>query len=328
MLVDTSVVRVGVEIEVPIWDNERTFHDVARELLAKDHMIGGETLWEEIHTYSCDCKAGGCRTVRSGDVIVPPIVSMTYDASLPETGAEFVTSTVLLADHSLDEIREIWDIVVKDAVWTDQLMDKYGNDKCSPSVHLHVSATTPQYSMKKYKIPSMATMEEGLKADGLHVLSLFVPELFALASTTSQRRGLHYRQPVRWADKKGHHGFIDVRHFVPGELVYIEWRLFEAAYSSWEYVESCAFLASTLTRALLVEKTLNKLMAAGYSNKYDQKIMLAAFYEDDLEGVLALVDGERFNVLRDLCMREIEDDTRGGIMLARLFDRAEANYVV
>src|SRR5690606_25973736 len=141
MLVERGVVKVGIEIEIPTWKNGRNYAAVVKDLLNAGYMMGEERHWREIHTYRCRCEYG-CALVRSGDVYVPPLVSATYDASLPREGGEFVVSPVVLLD-GLTPIREIWDIVTRDAVWTDQLPDRRGDNLCSPSIHLHCSVTLP-----------------------------------------------------------------------------------------------------------------------------------------------------------------------------------------
>src|SRR5690606_41061365 len=95
MLVERGVVKVGIEIEIPTWKNGRDYRAVVRDLLNAGYMMGGERNWQEIHTYGCQCEYG-CGLVRSGDVYVPPLVSATYDSSLP---CEDRKSTRLNSSH-------------------------------------------------------------------------------------------------------------------------------------------------------------------------------------------------------------------------------------
>lgn len=328
MLVDRGIVRVGVEIEVPVWDNGSSFATVARELIDAGYMLEDPTgrEWTSTHSYGCTC-AALCGKVRSGDVFIPPLVSLTYDASLPESGGEFVTSPVLLLEDGLGSLREIWEIITRDAVWTDQLPNRRGNGNCSPSIHLHVSATDPEPIPKKkdgkliwreMEMPTDPTVAD----DYTHALVLYGPEMLQLASTCGISRGLFFRKPVRKADQRGHHGIIHVRNVKP-KMLHIEWRLFEAAYDNWPYVEASAYFAAGLTRALKRGEAFRELMGYGYMHAYDQGLLDEAVREDNVVKALELVDPNRLNALRDITVRELDDDARSVEMVRALFGEAE-----
>lgn len=321
MLVNNGLVRVGMEIEVVRWTNGRTYQMVADELLKAGYMLGESDNWQEYHTYGCKCHLG-CGNVRSGNIYYPPLVSITYDASLPITGAEFVTSAVLMEENGLDELKEIWSIVSREAVWDNKAKNKNGG-LSSPSIHLHVSALDQN---RPYGGPLSGQEQVGLINDIVHALSLFGPEFVALASTAGNVRGLSYRKPVRYADQNGHHGFVHVRKYNRG-LVYIEWRVFEASYDDWDYIESAAYLSSSLTRALLnTESTVMQLMRGGYSSELYPERLEDAVRSDDSFALLQLVDPVRLTVLRDVCLSGLDDDVRGQHLLADLFSRTEEKY--
>jgi len=323
MLVERGVVKVGIEIEIPTWKNGRNYTAVVRDLLNAGYMMGGEQNWREIHTYRCRCEYG-CGLVRSGDVFVPPLVSATYDASLPREGGEFVVSPIVLLDGGLAPIREIWDIVTRDAVWTDQLPDRRGDRMCSPSIHLHCSVTLPnvRWEERREEPRRRPITGDPLANDVLHALFLFGPELLLLADTAGVRRGLRFRQLLRAADQGGHHGFVDIRAAREGYL-HVEWRLFEAAYENFEYVEAAAYLSGVLTRALVERANLNRLMAAGLLNSFDENELTIAVFDENMDAVLGMVSSERFRTLRDMVLTFIDDDRRGYEILSRLFERAE-----
>jgi hypothetical protein len=326
MLVEQGVVRVGMEIEVAAWDNGRTYKMVASDLIDAGYMMGTPETWAKLHDYRCRCDPGGCRTVRTGHVIYPPLVSLTYDASLPSTGGEFVTSPIIVTDSGMEPLKDIWDIVVRDAVWSNKLKDKNGAP-CSPSVHLHISAQTESDSSgMKYIPPDGSGRGNHLIDDLTHALSLFAPEFIALASVTNYKRGLSYRKPIRFADQQGHHGFVHVRGFTPSGKVYIEWRMAEAAYDNWEYVESTAMTSALITRAFLKESTMPQFMSEGYSDLIDPKLLNEAVRNDDTDLLLKLVSPRRLEFLRSVCMQETEDDTVGAILVPSLFNRAQELY--
>jgi len=323
---DKGLLKIGLEIEVCGWENGRTYQDVAKDLVEHEpqgYMQGPIEQWQEYHQYHCSCDSGGCRQVRRGDLIVPPLVSMTYDASLPKTGAEFIVSPILLADGSsgMNMLKEIWDIVVKDSLWLDEGINYHGGDSVSPSIHIHVSA-----NMAHKADYGVANMSNTFAQDIMHAVELFSPELFALAeSGQSNRRGLQYRLPNRMSiyndDMGSHHGFIQVRAAVPTQLVYIEWRLFEAAYTDWEYVEARAYLASVLTRALLDRNNLGTLMSKGYDKPYDETQLYRVSRQDDLPGLLELVNMDRLSSLRELCLGQIDDDQYGFLIIDNMFEK-------
>ncbi len=148
-------------------------------------------------------------------------------------------------------------------------------------------------------------------------------ELIAVASSAGVKRGLTFRQPLRFIEDTPHHGFIQIKKAFPGQVVYIEWRLFEAVYEDWEYVEACGFLAAALTRGLLHEQIFTQLMAHGYANPYDMEVAQLATADNDTEKVLELVSVERLEMLRDICLGELNDDPYGVTLLGNLFAKTE-----
>lgn len=316
MLVDQGVIKVGTEIEIVKWDNDRTYQKVCEDLIDAEYMVGPKAQWKKHHKYHCKCEKGGCGQVRSGKLIVPPLVSMTYDGSLPKTGAEFIISPILLAENTFRaQLEDIWSIICEDAVWSLDEADYYENDgSASPSIHLHVSVTS--------KTPSMVNQSLMAENDILHALSLFTPELFLLADVTGKRRGLNFRLPSRYhIENDPHHGFIQVR-LVSNNMVYIEWRLIEAAYEDWDYVEGFAYLAAALTRCFKDPAGMSWFMSTGYEHPYLHDDMEVAVNTNDTEKLLRLVNVSRFNMLRDLCISSLDDDEYGANIVNGLFDRA------
>ena len=322
MLIDRGVIKVGLEIEIPKW-NGRTYPQVAADLVEADYMLGPPEQWAEHHKYHCTCTQGGCKEVRSGNLIVPPLVSLTYDGSLPKTGAEFIVSPILLSEMQLQrQLGEIWEIITRNAVWSMDLPDYQGHEgKASPSIHLHVSA-----NLNKNEEYENTTPNSTFTTDILHALSLFSPEFILLADHDNFRRGLQYRIPSRQyihADQM-HHGFIDVRSSKPNAIVYIEWRLFEAVFDDWEYLENAVYMSAGITRSFLNMDTISRMMATGYSNTYSDSELWAACQSDQTEKALHMVNRERLNFLRTICLDELDDDPYAVKVIHRIFDRAEA----
>lgn len=315
MQVEKGVIRVGLEVEVADWKNGYSYQKVCSDLVDAQYMLGPKSLWESRHNYHCNCQEGGCYNVRRGEIVQPPLVSMTYDASLPDHGAEFITSPILMGSEGISQLKEIWDIITANAKWNDNLINMHGGAS-SPSVHLHVSTALDN--------PTKYDSHNQYREDALHAFSLITPELFALAGLSQYTRGLTYRLPHRMAiyeDQMGqHHGFIHVRRLIPEVFSYVEWRLFEADYENWQYIESAAYLSAVLTRSLLARNGVQKLMQIGYTNPYDDEQMMDYIDDDDVIGVESLINQERLDLLRTLCLDNIDDDHYGQELLYNMFD--------
>ena len=325
MLLERGVMKIGMEIEVAKWD-DYSYQRVAGDLIEAKYMLGPPEQWSEYHSYHCSCKEGGCRDVRRGHIMIPPLTVMTYDGTLPSTGAEFIISPILLADESqgLAMLQEIWDIVTARAVWSDTGQNIHGGS-VSPSIHLHVSATIKPGD--GYAIPNNPTYS----GDILHALEMFSPELFVLAEASiadKNRRGLKFRWPDRTAmlndmESGTHHGFVQVREASPDKSVYIEWRLFEAAYHDWRYVESATYLSALLTRALLNKAFIGQLLTAGYAQPYHEAALRGAIDNNNLPALLQVADKTRLDTLRSICLEQIDDDNYGFHLVDDMFSRAE-----
>jgi hypothetical protein len=318
LLPENGIIRVGAEIEVAQWADGARYQDVAANLVEAGFMEGTARHWDTYHDYNCRCEFG-CERVASGAVLLPqPLVSMQYDASLPNTGAEFIISPVLLIDGMV-EMRRIWEIITEKAVWAIGMADRRGRP-ASPSIHLHVSATRPGFDATRMRMRA-----NGIRIDdALHGLSLFAPELLLLSDIEEFRRGILYRQPWRQADGNGrHHGFVHIRDIRPPDTAYIEWRMFEAAYNDWDYFESAAYLAAALTRALLRTDFPATLMRMGYEEPVPTTRIEQAINHDSTAEILDLVSRTRLRSLRQIVMAEMNDDALGLDRLTALFEGAE-----
>lgn len=317
MQIDHGIVKLGFEIEVPAW-NAGSYTSVAERLVEQGNMMSPVDQWDSTHTYHCDCLQGGCTYVRNGQVMYPPIVSMTYDGSLPEEGAEFVTTPIILGSTGLKHFKPIWETVCQDAVWTMELENIHGG-MCSPSIHVHASARAvdhdDHYGNHQYRDELLQT------------LTLFAPEFYILADRPGQRRGTKYRLPTREAmyrdDQGTHHGFVQVRSWNPGDYCYIEWRLFEAAYDSWEYMAQAAYLSATLSRALIHKENERTLTAVGNMFPHDDRALTEAGWDNRVHDVFGFANHERMDTLRQLCIQQISDDPEGEDLLRNMFAQAQ-----
>jgi hypothetical protein len=160
----------------------------------------------------------------------------------------------------------------------------------------------------------------------LHAVSLFAPEFFALAALAKERRGLTYRLPDRLSmsqhDNGWHHGFVQVRRAIPNKFVHIEWRLFEAAYDNWQYVERAAYVAAGLTRALLHDSVFSTLMGTGYGHPFSDAALQNAVRANDVDKVLMQVNFNRMNALREVILQHLDDDTYASEQVAAVFAQA------
>lgn len=315
MIIDRGVVKAGFEIEIPRWKNGNNYELVTRRLIDEGYMMGEWDDWAEIHRYRCTC-GNGCGQVRRGDVYYPPIVSATYDASLPQGGCEYVTSPIVLINGGMEAVRPIWDIVTRDAEWTMELPRLRGDGLCSPSIHIHVSVTNPEPDEEL-----MATDDGSLAGDIMHALYAYSPELLLLADTAGVRRGLEFRQLLR--GNGGHHGFVHLRRAQDGDFLHIEWRLFEAAYDSWDYVEAVTYVSAALTRICSTTPGTQELLQGGLTNPFDRVALTRAVASNDTAAALAHANADRLLDLRRRLLDSLDDDVRGMEMVDALFAQAE-----
>lgn len=314
MLPERGVVKIGLEVEVAAWRAGRTRAGVVRALHEGGYLLGEIESWAQTHTYHCNCD-NGCRRVREGDVYIPPIVSMTYDASLPDRGAEFIVSPVLLVDGGLDMLRPVWDHVANNAEWTMNATNR-GGGPASPSIHIHCSVTNGDVAPNDY------LANETVTSDILYALWLFSPELFLLADTAGVRRKVEYRVPTRMG---GHHGFVQVRRARLPNFLHIEWRLFEAAYNSWDYVRRATYTTAALTRLMLDYDKVTDILSRGISLPVSGESIRKAVLNNSTEEVLALASVDRLNLLKQLCCDELDDDMEGQALVEAFFEEAAAN---
>lgn len=315
-----DLVKVGFEIEVVQFKQGETFTSVASQLMTKGYMPNDGDDWNGVHEYGCRC-AQVCRHVRGGDVMSPPMVSLTYDASLPQTGGEFVTSAIPVEDEFLAQFKDIWSTISSRSIWNNTLMNRRANDVASPGFHVHCSATDTYGKIRA--TAARGFVHNRYMEDVSSLLTFFGPELFRLAVLASNIRGMYYRQPLRYVegDRYGHHGAFQVRAASPG-AAYVEWRLWEMEYEDWDYVAGVTYVSAALTRALSNPGTISALMGVAWAYPLDESIAEKAVMSDALGEYLDLSDESRFNALHQLVLENLEDDDAGREYADALFRKA------
>lgn len=254
------VPKFGVEIEVVRWKN-RTRTRVCKDLIEAELMSVDGKFDEQFHQYHCTCRV--CRAWSTGKVPWPIQVVQQYDASLPDEGGEFITSPMLCTELFMDGFKTVWDTVAKSADWTMNVPNRRGTPS-SPSIHVHVSVENPFKEVINARLARQA-------------LWGFLPELFAIAGVCGTDRGVEFRHPD---PDMGHHSAINIcsmgrdedgdvavtglRQVRPRERnrqdgMRLEWRIWEAAYTDWEYTEGVVALSCAMTQ-LVANRDMAKLL--------------------------------------------------------------------
>ena len=290
------VPKVGLEIEIVQW-TERTRGQVCQDLINAELMSARGNFVREYHRYHCECSV--CEAWADGKVPWPIQTVQQYDASLPDTGGEFITSPLLVTDLFLDGLEEVWNIVVRDAQWRADVPNRRGGPS-SPSIHVHVSVENPFKEVFSSRLAHEAIWD-------------FLPELFTVASVCGLDRGIDYRKPDRAA---GHHSAVNIRQMGYGvdsleegasiprrggrdaAAIRLEWRMWEAAYTDWPYVKGAVVLSAAFTQ-LVANRDMAKLFSAS----------AALFNEDDgdrvddcesTEAILDMFSDKRFSFLCEM----------------------------
>ncbi len=310
MLIENGLIRVGLEIEVPYW-RDRDLNDVTDMLHEAGYIYGTHNAYEETHQYHCGCSAG-CSKVRAGKVMVPPIVAVQYDASLPSSGGEFITSPIIMGQFGINEIRPIWEIITEGAVWDDAI-EAINGDYSSPSIHLHISALAA--GAANFDDEPIAHSEV------MTALEFFTPEIFTLSDLGDYKRGMTYRLPTRRqiSHDNTHHGWIQPRAIKYDRNVYLEWRLWEAEYGHWEYVNRAAYLGAALGRVMMSRDRVIDLIAKGAALSPD---LSKLDYATQVDHITQLLDADRLETLERIIVENLEDDTMGVQTITNMFEDA------
>lgn len=245
---------VGMEVEVPTWKHSvADYRSVAKSMIAEGYM--DQTYAKKWHTWKCTC----AKCTRWDDELIAPWPvqwKTTYDGSIPEEGAEFITSPFIPTALYVDEIEKAFKLICDNALWTMEMEAKNGGP-CSPSIHIHTSIQLPQNrKFNETRFSQTATS-----------FYPFVPELFAIADSSNlgQNRGLSFRSPHS-KELLGHHAYLSpVAHHQ--SFVHCEWRIWEAAFQDWPYVRSAIYFSSAMMQLLTNSTTYSNMLerAGGFA---------------------------------------------------------------
>lgn len=238
------VPSIGYEIEVVQWSKRKDV-EVANELVAAGYMPAG--IYKSQHDYGCKCNT--CRTI--GYVATMPVVwKMQYDSSLPQEGAEFISSPWPLVSGLVHQAVDAVSIVGSDAVWRLDLRNRRDDGWASPGFHIHTNIQQPEVSLLS-------------SIKGMH---LFFPELISLASTNpgKKMRSLEYRSPQVPFDgmnkTMAHHCFLATSS---KNVPHLEWRIFEAEYEDMDYILAATYLCAGMHQVFSNESIFKALQGVG-----------------------------------------------------------------
>lgn len=302
---------VGIELEVLEWAN-KTELKIVKELVKAGYMPPNAFTEKQVlkngvesykHQYHCKCPIA-CKLIGT-TTIVPVQWKMEYDNSLPQKGAEFISSPFPLAEGFVQQATDAYQIITEDAVWSYLKHNNFDNTaKAAAGMHVHCSMS------------KIETGNGGLQ-NMQRVFHLYYPELLAIASNRKQRRGLHYRHAVG-ADYDPHHYFLSYAH-QPGQQPHFEWRLAEAYYNDVDYFQGIVFLFAALTQASTVDSVFKALEGVALLRSWPQMAIKQQTMEPD--EILAYVDDKRLAALETVALEcsALATMDEGGSVVEKLF---------
>jgi hypothetical protein len=275
--------NVGIEYEVTQFRRNKDMLVTAGELEELGFMPPNIYSVER-HDYHCRCET----CVNIGDRITYPLmVKMQRDASLPKTGAEFITSPFPVTDIYMQDLRTVLEVLGGNAIWNIERTTERGDGYATPGFHVHVYSAGPELS----------GMEKGLERT-VEQMYGFAPEIFALANTAGVTRGIEFRIPARsgtdhhsWLALAGAGRNYERRH----TAARLEWRMFEAPVDDVDYMIGSVYFAAGLSQLMHRPKVMTKLSAM---------VSLLAWDDSNktLEYILEQFSPERFELLRTALM--------------------------
>jgi hypothetical protein len=284
---------VGIEYEVCQFKRNRDMCVTAGELEALGFMPK-ETYSVERHDYHCRCDS--CLNIGT-QVSYPLMVKMQRDASLPTTGAEFITSPFPVTDIYMEDLKKVLGVITKNTIWTDERTSERG-DTSTPGFHVHVHSAGPELRGMDRLLQKTVAQMYG-----------FLPEIFTLATRVNVSRGMGFRIPTV-NNGEDHHTWLAYagggrnleRISTPPRL---EWRMFESPVDDMDYLIGSVYLAASLSQLMHRDKAMTKLSAMVNLLSWDDS-------NKSLEHILDQFSEERFELLRTALMKGtavVTDDT-------------------
>jgi hypothetical protein len=234
---------------------------------------------------------------------------MQRDASLPTSGAEFISSPFPVTDIYMHDLREALEIIAGNAIWNDTRANERGDGTATPGFHVHVYSAGPE-------LMGM----DALLDQTIRQMYGFIPEIFALANTAGVQRGLNFRIPNK--EGRDHHAWLAMagggrnneRVATVGRL---EWRLFEAPTDDIDYLIGAVYFAAGMSQLMHRQQVMNRLSAMTNLLAWDDA------GGKSLEFILNQFSPERFELLKTALMEGtavVTDDTARDV-LERFMER-------
>ena len=274
---------MGIEFEVVQFKRNKDMLVTAGELEAIGFMPANVYSTER-HDYHCRCNT--CQNI--GERITYPLMfKMQRDASLPRTGAEFISSPFPVTDIYMADLRQALEILTANSIWTDERENERGDGLATPGFHVHVYSAGPE----------LIGMDNLLERT-IDRMYGFVPEIFTLANSAGVTRGIEFRIPARTG--VDHHAWLALagngrnmeRRATVGRL---EWRIFEAPTDDVDYLIGSVYFAAGLSQLMHRQAVMSKLGAMTELLAWDDS-------KKTLEWILNEFSPERFELLKTALM--------------------------
>lgn len=278
---------IGVEVEVARWRADTTMTDAAQALYDDGFMLDGSNYRNE----RCDwhCKCPDCS--QSMRINMPPLWVMQRDGSLPDRGAEFISSPFPATEPFIEKAVMGFEHISQNALMpTKKTMDQRGRFLCEVGIHVHAHILGPE-------LEGLTRQEV---TDGVKALNKFTPEVFALAAANTDR-SLRFRMPIDGTNpnldrNNSHHTWLSpVLTAVPARL---EWRLWETNYKDLDRFREAIVLSAAMTQLLATDEGIRALTGWGYLiPDWSEDYTAIEWQQEKGSDVVAFLDLERLSLL-------------------------------
>jgi len=278
-----SLPKIGIEFEVA--EFRTGYGRFVRKFVNRGWMH--ETFTGGWHNYNCRCKT--CKhEFAPVKLLYPPLWIAQYDASLPEDGAELISTPFVPNRVFLDALEPQLDIITNDAVYSPDRVNMRGGDT-SIGMHFHVSVGDQLHAA------TLGGAEEQLYIRRVHSLLTYLSlATYVLASTCGETRSFEYRVlPVY--DIYEHHSAIAAVH-LSTKYSRLEWRVWEG-YPDKDYILAAMLTSAALTEIVTSQKA-SKLLAWYNIREKDRQVV--DVLQSNYENVIDCVDEEELDLLLQL----------------------------
>lgn len=287
---------VGLEYEVAIWQPEKSRYTAAANLGQAGYLLEGNSFnnyrpyTAMIHDYHCQCP----RCLQTERINYPPLWKMQKDASLPEEGAEYISSPFPAASIYIEEAVRAIELIQMDAAPLTKPMSNLRNTgPAQTGFHIHVKPYTDQELVADLKLL-------------INVLNSFCPEMFMIAELgVIKPRKMTFRLPVTYFDIPGgpreqHHAWLSYVDKHPARL---EFRLWETPFNDLDYYRRAIIFTAGLSQLALDTKMAKKLWAFGLEDSWVEECSVSPGRLLQLNDVLNCFSLERFTRLCEMIVQ-------------------------